>query len=90
MLFGVVYSRRNSPEAANSERSLSLFTDWQPPLEFTDHWNFATGGGMGLVEADSSAALAGVIAPFAPFFDFKLEQVDADDEAVPTFMKMSA
>jgi hypothetical protein len=90
MLFGVVYSPRNSPEAANSERSLVLFANWQPPVDFKDHWSFATGGGMGLVEAESSTALAGAIAPFTPFFDFKLEQVDRDEEAVPTFMTTSA
>ncbi len=88
MLFGVVYSPRNSRKAASG--SLEPFTNWQPPVEFKDHWNFATGGGMGLIEADSSAALAGAIAPFTPFFDFTLEQVDSDGEAVPTLIETSA
>jgi len=90
MLFGVVYRPRKPHEAAHSERSLGLFTNWQPPVEFKDHWNFAAGGGMGLIEADSSAALAGAIAPFTPFFDFRLEQVDRDEEAVPTLIETSA
>jgi hypothetical protein len=74
MLFGVVYSPRTSPEAASG--TLEPFTDWQPPVAFKDHWPFATGGGMGLIEADSSAALAGAIAPFTPYFEFTLEQVE--------------
>ena len=90
MLYGMVYSPRNSADAADSERSLILFTDWQPPVEFKDHWSFATGGGMGLIEADSPAALAGAIAPFTLFFDFTLEQVDRDESVVPTFVKTSA
>jgi hypothetical protein len=81
MLFGIVYTPRHSSEAAGA--SIQLFTNWQPPVEFKDHWGFATGGGMGLVEADSSAALAGSIAPFTPFFEFTLEQVDNNDEGVP-------
>jgi hypothetical protein len=84
MLFGVVYLPRKSHEAARSERSLGLFTNWQPPVDFKDHWNFATGGGIGLIEARTSAALARSLAPFKPFFDFRLEQVDHDEEAVPT------
>lgn len=81
MLFGVVYHPRESHKAAHSERSLGLFTNWQPPVDFKDHWNFATGGGMGLIEAGTSAALADAIAPFKPFFDFRLERVDRDEEA---------
>ncbi len=80
MLFGLVYTPRHAREAADS--SMQIFTDWQPPVEFRGHWNFATGGGMGLIEAPTSAALLGAVAPFTPFFDFKLEQVDRIDDAV--------
>jgi hypothetical protein len=74
MLFGLVYTPRTSSEAAGG--SPQLFTDWRPPLEFKGHWSFATGGGMGLIEAATPAALTGAVAPFAAFFDFRLEQVD--------------
>ncbi len=85
MLFGMIYTPRNSREAADS--SMQIFTDWQPPVEFRGHWNFANGGGMGLIEAPTSAALLGALAPFAAFFDVKLEQVDGIDEAVHGFAK---
>jgi hypothetical protein len=81
MLFGIVYTPRNSREAADS--SMQIFTDWRPPVEFKGHWNFATGGGMGLIEAATSAALLRAVAPFTVFFDFKLEQVDRTDETPP-------
>ena len=88
MLFGMVYTPRHSTEAAGS--TLRLFTNWQPPVGFKEHWNFATGGGMGLIEADSPAALGGAIAPFTQFFDFKLEQVDSNEDARPTFSQAHA
>ena len=81
MLFGMVYIPRSSAGAASTERSLRLFSDWRPPVAFKDQWDFASGGGMGLIEADSPAALAGAIAPFTPFFEFKLEQVTSVEEA---------
>ena len=87
MLFGMIYSPRNSPEAAGA--SLRPFTNWLPPVEFRDHWDFATGGGMGLIEADSPAALGRAIAPFTPFFDFRLEQVESNDEAVSMITRTS-
>jgi Domain of unknown function (DUF3303) len=74
MLFGVVYSPRPSPAATSG--TLEPFTDWQPPVAFMDHWPFVTGGGMGLIEAESPAALTSAIAPFTPYFDFTLQQVD--------------
>lgn len=90
MLFGMVYTPRHSPEAVRSEGSLQLFTNWRPPVAFREHWNFATGGGMGLIEADCSAALTRCIAPFTPFFDFTVQQLDGDDEARPNFMPVPA
>jgi Domain of unknown function (DUF3303) len=82
MLYGMIYTPRNSHEAAAS--SMQIFKDWQPPVEFRGHWNFATGGGMGLIEAPTTAALFGAIAPFSAFFEFKLEQLDRTDEEPQT------
>ena len=78
MLFGVVYTPRQPAGSARS--GLQLFTSWRPPLEFTGHWHFAAGGGMGLVEAHTAAELSRSIAPFAPFFDFTVGQLDAAAE----------
>jgi hypothetical protein len=90
MLFGMVYIPRSSTEAASAERSLRLFADWRPPVEFKDHWDFVTGGGMGVIESSSSGVLAGAIAPFTPFFDFTLEQVTGREEAESVFVKTNA
>jgi hypothetical protein len=89
VLFGIVYTSRDSSEAA-VKRSLQLFTNWQPPVEFKSHWAFATGGGMALVEAEGSAAMVEALAPFTSFFDFKVEPVVTIEEAVPIFMKVNA
>ena len=45
---------------------------------------------MGLIETDSAAALVEAIAPFTPFFDFKVEPVVSIEEAVPVFMRTNA
>ena len=79
MLFGVVYAPREP--AGPAQTGLELFTSWQPPLEFIGHWRFAAGGGMGLVEARTAGDLSRRIAPFAPFFDFTVAQLEAGQEA---------
>lgn len=89
MLFGIVYMERN-PSEASQKRSLQLFTNWQPPIEFKGHWAFATGGGMAVVETENAAALVEAVAPYAPFFDFKVEPIVDIEEAVPIFMKTNA
>lgn len=78
MLFGIVYTPRSSSGAVGS--SLQPFTSWRPPLEFEATWSFVAGGGMGLVEAANSGALERAIAPYKPFFDFRLEQVGSGEE----------
>jgi hypothetical protein len=78
LLYGMIYSPRTHTGAASS--SLRPFTNWRPPLEFKDHWGFATGGGMGVVEAESPAAVVRAIAPFKPFFEFRLERVETGSE----------
>jgi len=80
VLFGVVYTPREP--AGPARTGLELFTSWRPPLAFTGHWRFAAGGGMGLVEASTTAELSRCIAPFAPFFDFTVAQLEAGQEAV--------
>jgi Protein of unknown function (DUF3303) len=89
VLFGVVYRPRN-PTEASQKRSLQLFTNWQPPIEFKGHWAFARGGGMAIVEADDSAALVEAVVAFTPFFDFTIEPAVTVEEGVPLFMKVNA
>lgn len=54
------------------------------------HWAFATGGGMAIVETDNSASVVEAVAPYTPFFDFKVEPVVSVEEAVSIFMKTNA
>jgi hypothetical protein len=89
VLFGIVYSERN-PSEESQKRSLQLFTTWQPPVEFKGHWAFPTGGGIAVVESDSAAAVVEAIAPWTPFFEFKVEPVVEVEEGVPIFMRTNA
>jgi hypothetical protein len=89
MLFGIIYTERN-PSEENQKRSLQLFTNWQPPIEFKGHWVLASGGGMAVAEAESAAAIVEAVAPYTPFLDFKVEPVITIEEAVPIFMKTNA
>jgi hypothetical protein len=89
MLFGIVYRERH-PSEESQKRSLQLFTNWQPPVEFKGHWAFATGGGMAIVEAESHAAMVEAVAPYTPFFKFTVEAVVTIEEAVAIFGKTNA
>ncbi len=42
---------------------------------------------MAIVEAENSAAMVEAVAPFTPFFDFRVEPVVNVEEAVPIFTK---
>jgi hypothetical protein len=89
MLFGIVYTLKGGSEA-DTKRSLQLFTSWEPTIEFKGHWAFATGGGMALAEVESAAAIVEAVAPWTPYFDFKVEPVLPVEDAVPIFMKTNA
>jgi hypothetical protein len=89
VLFGIVYTERASSEESQ-KRSLQLFSNWEPPIEFKGHWAFASGGGMAIVESDSAAAMVEAIAPYTPFLDFRVEPVVSIEEAVPIFTKTNA
>lgn len=89
MEFGVVYTERN-PTEESQKRSVQLFTAWDPPVEFKGHWVFATGGGMAVIEGATAAAVVEAIAPWTPFFDFRVEPVAPAEEGVPIVMKTNA
>jgi hypothetical protein len=89
MLFGIVYTPRNSSEASE-KRSLQLFTSWQPPIDFKGHWALATGGGIAVAEADTAEAVFEAVAPWSAFFDFQVTPAIPVEDAVPIFMKTNA
>jgi Domain of unknown function (DUF3303) len=89
MLFGIIYTPRDTSEAA-AKRSLQLFTNWQPPIEFKGHWALAAGGGMAVAEADSAEAMVEAVAPWGTFFDFRVEPAVEIEAAVPILMKTNA
>lgn len=89
MLFGIIYSPRDSSEES-AKRSLQLFTNWQPPIEFKGHWALATGGGMAIAEAGSAEAMIEAVAPWGAFFDFRVEPAVEIEAAVPILMKTNA
>jgi Domain of unknown function (DUF3303) len=89
VLFGIVYKPRNWSEET-AKRSLNLFGNWQPPVEFKHHWALATGSGIAVAEADSAAAVLEAVAAFAPFFEFQVEPAVPIEEAVPIFSKTNA
>jgi hypothetical protein len=78
MLFGIVYTPRKTDGRA--VMSLELFGDWRPPVAFLQHWGFAAGGGMGVVEARTAAELSRSLSPFAAFFAFRVEQIETAEE----------
>ena len=92
MLFAVIYTARDVTEEKD-KRSLNLFTNWTPPsgYEFKAHYALADGtGGIGIVEANTAAALLEAHAPWAPFFDFRTVPIVEIDKAVPIFHKVNA
>ena len=87
MLFAAIYTTTNTTEEAQ-QRSLQLFTSWQPQLDFKAHYARADGsGGVAIFEADDAAVILEAIAPFTPYFDFETVPVLDIEQAVPVFAK---
>ena len=78
MLFAAIYRTTNTTEEAQ-QRSLQLFTSWQPPVDFKAHYALAdASGGIAIFESDDAAAVLESVAPFTPFFDFEVTPVPRD------------
>ena len=78
MLFAAIYRTTNTTEEAQ-QRSLQLFTSWQPPVDFKAHYALADGsGGIAILETDDAAAVLEAVAPFTPFFDFEVTPIARD------------
>jgi len=72
MLFHVTWEFIDQTEAG-IQRSLTVFSQWQPPAgaEFQGFYGFADGtGGVALIEVDSAATLARTTAPWTPWLSF--------------------
>jgi hypothetical protein len=75
MLFHVTWDFTDTSEEG-SRRSLAVFQQWQPEVEFKGFYGFADGtGGVALIEADSAAALAKTTAPWGPWLRFTVRPI---------------
>lgn len=74
MLFHVTWEFVDTTEEGQ-KRSLSVFSQWQPPdgADFSNgFYGFADGtGGVAIVEVDSAATLARTIDPWTPWLRFE-------------------
>jgi hypothetical protein len=72
------------------KRSLQLFTNWQPPFEFTAHYAFADGnGGIAIFEAESEKQVLEGTGPWWPFYDFEVLPVLPIEEALPIAQRIN-
>jgi hypothetical protein len=72
MLFHVTWEFTDESEDSQ-QRSLQVFSKWQPPAgaEFKGFYGFAdNSGGVAIIEVDSFATLARTTAPFTPWMRF--------------------
>jgi hypothetical protein len=72
MLFHVTWEFTDESEESQ-QRSLQVFSKWQPPAgaEFKGFYGFAdNSGGVAIIEVDSFATLARTTAPFTPWMRF--------------------
>ena len=77
MLFHVSWEFSDTSEEG-TRRSLSVFSQWQPPAgaEFKGFYGFAGGGGgFAIIEADSATTLARTTAPWTPWLRFKVSPI---------------
>ena len=88
MQFGVIYTQRDGLSEEMEKRSLQLFTQWSPPLEFKVHYARGDGqGGLAIGESDSAEAIVEGITPWQPFFKFEVMPVVDIQAAVPLFQR---
>lgn len=83
MLFHVTWQFVDTSEEGE-RRSLSVFSQWQPPAgaEFQGFYGFADGtGGVAIVEVDSAATLARTVDPWTPWLAFEVTPILPIEEA---------
>ena len=72
MLFHLTWQFTDTSEEGE-RRSLTVFSQWQPPTgaDFQGFYGLADGsGGVAIIEVDSAATLARVTAPWTPWLHF--------------------
>jgi hypothetical protein len=72
VLFHVIWEFSDQSEDG-VRRSLTVFSQWQPPAGagFQGFYGFADGsGGVAIIEVDSAATLARTTAPWSPWLRF--------------------
>ncbi len=72
MLFHLTWQFTDTSEEGE-RRSLTVFSQWQPPAgaDFQGFYGFADGsGGVAIIEVDSAATLARVTAPWTAWLHF--------------------
>jgi hypothetical protein len=92
MLFAMTYTARDVTEE-KERRSLSLFLHWKPPAgyEFKSHYAFADAtGGIGIIEASSTAAILEAHSPWGPYFEFTIIPIVEIEKAVPVFQRVQS
>jgi hypothetical protein len=84
MLFHVTWQFIDTTEEGQ-RRSLSVFSQWQPPAgaDFSKgFYGFSDGtGGVALIEADSAATLARTISPWTPWLRFEVTPIVPIEES---------
>ena len=83
MLFHVSWEFIDTTEEGQ-KRSLSVFSQWQPPegAQFQGFYGFTDGtGGCAIIEVDSAATLARTIDPWTPWLRFTVTPIVPIEEA---------
>lgn len=88
MLFAVQWAPRPGGSEDQDERTLSMFTQWEPPegVAFQGFWDYADGnGGIAIMESSSAAAMLEATAPWAVYLEFTIRPIVSSEESVPIF-----
>ena len=83
MLFHVTWEFVDTSEDG-IRRSLSVFSQWQPPegAQFQGFYGFADGtGGVALIDADSVASLSRTTAPWSPWLRVTVKPIHPIEES---------
>lgn len=93
MLFYVGWKPRVGQSPEVGEKSLEVFSRWEPPegLEFRGMWSRADGGGFCVCEAASAEVVFEATAPWAgSFLDYDIVPIVDMDKAVGLLNKAIA
>jgi hypothetical protein len=90
MLFHVTWEFIDTTEDG-TRRSLAVFEQWQPQVEFKGFFGFADGtGGVALIEAESAVAVFKTTAPWTPWLRFTVKPILPIEESTPIAVEAMA